>query len=241
MNWFRLLMDKLAWAEHPCFVGTKSLRMAESLWETMRGVGGGGKSEHRSWWGKFCNFMDEDRRVSIETIGVQFEVCVGTVHTIMGRSGGSSERDFVAKGQHYSNPIGGISTMTMQQSTTPSVFPTIWPRWASSWFLTLPTVQTLLPVTFGCSPSSRKTSEAVVLKPLRRWKRLWRGSWTGLHWRTSRGPSRSCWNDATSALQLEGSTLKGTKFSCLSEEKKCPYEKSLKTYWRHLVYIEYAW
>ena len=33
--------------------------------------------------GKIRNFMDEDRRVSIETISTKFDVSVGTVHTII--------------------------------------------------------------------------------------------------------------------------------------------------------------
>ena len=65
-------------------------------------------------------------------------------------------------------------------------------------FLSLPIVQTLLPVTFGYSLSP----EAVVMRQLRRWKRLWRRSLTRSHKRTSIGPSRSCWN-GTSALQLK--------------------------------------
>ena len=72
----------------------------------------------------------------------------------------------------------GISTRTMHQSTTPSLSHTIWPRWASRQFVTLPIVQTLLPVTFDYSLSS----EAVVMRQLRRWKRLWRRSLT-LHTR----------------------------------------------------------
>ena len=48
---------------------------------------------------------------------------------------------------------------------------------------TLPIVQTLLPVTFGNSLSS----EAVVMRQLRRWKRLWRRSLTRSHKRTSVG------------------------------------------------------
>ena len=39
----------------------------------------------------------------------------------------------------------------MYQSTTPSLLQTIWPRWASRQFLSLPIVQTLLPVTFAYS------------------------------------------------------------------------------------------
>ncbi len=33
--------------------------------------------------GQIKNFMDKDPRVSIETIIAQFDVCVGTVHTIL--------------------------------------------------------------------------------------------------------------------------------------------------------------
>ena len=43
----------------------------------------------------------------------------------------------------------------MHQSTTPSWSQTIWPRWASGQLLTLPIVQTLLPVTHGLSPKLR--------------------------------------------------------------------------------------
>ena len=63
--------------------------------------------------------------------------------------------------------------------------------------------------TFGYSLSS----EAVIMRQLR-WKRLWRRSLTRSHKRTSMGPSRSCWNGTTSALQPEEITLKGTGVSC---------------------------
>ena len=46
------------------------------------------------------------------------------------------------------------------------------PRWPSRQFLSLPIVQTLVPVTCGYSLSS----EAVVMRQLRRWKRLWQRS-----------------------------------------------------------------
>ena len=71
-------------------------------------------------------------------------------------------------------------------------------------------VQTLLPVTFGYSLSS----EAVVMRKLRRWKRLWRRSLTRSYKRTSMGPSRSCWN-GISALQAEEITSEGTRVSCV--------------------------
>ena len=81
--------------------------------------------------------------------------------------------------------------------------------------VTLPIVQTLLSVTFAYSLSSRKNLEAVVMRKLRRWKRLWRRSLTRSHKRSSTGPSRSCWNGTTSALQPGKITSKGTRVSCV--------------------------
>ena len=83
------------------------------------------------------------------------------------------------------------------------------------------------PLTFAYSLNSRKTLEAVVMRQLRRWKRLWQRSLTGSHKRTSMGPSRSCWN-GTSALQPEEITSKGTRVSCVYYQSKCPYEKIWK-------------
>ena len=98
----------------------------------------------------------------------------------------------------------------MNQSITPSLSQTIWPRWVSRQFFTLPIVQTMLPVTFGYSLSS----EAVVKRQLR-WNRVWRRSLTCSHKRTSMRPSRSCWNGAASALQPEEITMKETWVSCV--------------------------
>ena len=124
---------------------------------------------------------------------------------------GSSGRDSLGRGQHSSNLVSGISTRTMHQSTTPSLSQTILPRWASRQFLTLPIVQTLLPVTFDYSLSSL----AVLMRQLRKWKRLWRRSLTRSHKRTSMRRSRSCRNGTTSALQPEKITSKGTRVTCL--------------------------
>ena len=81
---------------------------------------------------------------------------------------GIQEEIRAEEGQHSSNRVSSISTRTMHLSTTPSLSQTIWPRWASRQFLTLPIVQTLLPVTFGYSLSS----EAMVMRQLKRWNRL---------------------------------------------------------------------
>ena len=72
----------------------------------------------------------------------------------------------------------------------------------------------LLPVTFGYSLSS----EAVIMRQLRRWKRLWRRSLTRSHKRTSMGPSRSCWNGTTTTLQPEEITSKVTRFSWVYDQ-----------------------
>ena len=120
------------------------------------------------------------------------------------------------------------------QCTSPQLHPGHRPRWASGLFLTLPIVETLLPVTFGYSPSS----EAVVMRQLRRWKRLWRRSLTCSHRRTSMGPSRSCWNSTTSALQLEEITSKGTRFHLCMINKSAHIKKSLETYLMILICMQ---
>ena len=109
----------------------------------------------------------------------------------------------------------------MHQSITPSLSQTIWPRWAFRQFITLSIVETLLPVTFGYSLSS----EAVAMRQLRRWKRLWRRSLIRWHKRTSMGPSRSCWNGRTSALQLEEITSKETRSLMCVLSIKVPIRK----------------
>ena len=121
-----------------------------------------------------------------------------------------SERDSVGRGQHSSIWVSGISTRTMHQSTNSSLSKTMWPRWASTQFLSLPIVPTLLHVAFGYSISSK----AVVMIQLR-WRRLWGRSLTRSHKRTFMGRSRSCWNGITSALQPDEISSKGTRVSCV--------------------------
>ena len=143
---FRLLFDYLAWIERQFLSGIRDSRKAGSLWGMMRGVGGVKKSIHYSWLAKGLG------------LGL---LCWGF------------KGDSVGRGQHSSNRVSGISTRTMHQSTTPSLSQTIWARWASRQFLSLPIVETLLPMTFGYSLNS----EAVVMRQLRRWKRLDEGHW----------------------------------------------------------------
>ena len=81
---------------------------------------------------------------------------------------GGSARDYLGRGRHSSNRVSDISTRKIHHSPTPFLSQTIWPRWASRQFHSLPIVQTLLPVTFGYSLSSK----AIVVRQLRRWKWL---------------------------------------------------------------------
>ena len=185
MECFRLLLEHLAWIELQFLSGIRDSRKADSRKPV--------RDDERCGRSKEVN--------TPELIGQRVRV------TIL-RFWGSSGRDSVGRGQHSSNRVSGISTRTMHQSTTPSMSQTIWPRWASRHFPSLPIVETLLPVTFNYSLSS----EAVVMRQLRRWKRLWRWSLTHTYKRTFIRRSRSCW-DGTSALQPEEITSKGTRVS----------------------------
>ena len=98
-----------------------------------------------------------------ELIGQRLRV---RVRVTMLRFEGNSGRDSKGRVPHSSMWVSGISTRTMHQSTTSFLSPTIWPRCASRLFLTLPIVQTLVPVTFTYSLSSRKNLEAVVMRQL---------------------------------------------------------------------------
>ena len=83
----------------------------------MRGVEEVRKSIHQSWWAKGLGLG----------LGV---LCWGFKGNSLGR------------GLHFSNRVRGISTRTINQATTLSLSQTIWPRWASRQFLTLPNPNT---------------------------------------------------------------------------------------------------
>ena len=51
------------------------------------------------------------------------------------------------------------------------------------------------------------------------------------------GPSRSCWNGTTSALQLEESTSKGTRVSCVLSIKVLIRKKSGNLFNDPRIYI----
>ena len=179
---FRLLLEHLA------RIGKRDSRKVGSLWGMMRGVGGVRKSIHQSWLAKGLG------------LGL---LCWGFK--------GVQEESFRRKRPALFKSAQWHFHQDNVPFLTPSLSQTIWLRWASRQFLSLPIVKTLLSVTFTYSLSC----EAVVMRQLKKWKRLWRRSLTRPHQRTSMGPSKSCWNGTTSALQPEVITSKGTWVSCV--------------------------
>ena len=154
----------------------------------MRGVGGVKKSIHKSWWAKGLGLG----LLCCGFKGVQEEIPWEEASTLQIGSAA------FLPGQYTSPQLYPYHRLFDQDGHQDS----------SSPFLYI--VQALLPVTFGYSLSW----EAVVMRQLRRWKRLWWRSLTRSHKRTSMGPSSSCWN-GTSVLQPEEITSKRTRISCV--------------------------
>ena len=192
MECFRLLLDHRAWIEHQFLSGIRDSKKTGALWGMMRVVGGVRKSMHQNWLAKGLGLLYWGFKGVQE--GIPWELA--------------------------SNLQIGSVAFPAGQCTSPPLHPCQWQgwschwqgsRWASRQFLSLPIVKTLLPVTFGYS----LRSEAVVMRQLMWWKKLWQRSLTRSLKRTSMGPSRSCWNVTTSALQPEEITSKGTGASCV--------------------------
>ena len=177
----------------------KDSRKAGSLWGIIRGVGAVRKSIYQILLAK---------RLRLGLLcwgfkGVQEEIPLEEAST---------------------NWVSCLSTRTIHQSTTPSLSQTIWPRWASRQFVSLPVVQNLLPVTYGYPLRSK----AVVMRQLRRWKRLWRRSLTRSYKKTSMGPCRSCWNGTTSKLQRRRLLRRGLEFHVCIINKRAHTKKVWK-------------
>ena len=119
----------------------------------------------------------------------------------------------------------------MHQFTTPSLSQTIWARWASTQFLSLSIVQTLVPVTFGYSLSS----DAVVMRQLRRWKRLWRRSLTHSHKRTFMGLPEVVGTVQQVHWSRRRLLRRGMELHVCTINKSAHTKKSLETYRMHLV------
>ena len=203
MECFRLIFNHLAWIEHQLFRGIRDSRKPGSLWER-------------------CGRSKEVNRPDL--IGQ-------TVRVTMLMFYRNSGRDSLGRGQHSSNRVSGISTRTMHQSTTPSLSQTVWPRWVSRQFLTVPIVQTLFPVTFGYSLSS----ETVVMRQLKRWKRLWRRSLTRFTEDDFHGAFQKLLEWYNKCISAGGDYFEGDKSFMRVQLIKVPIRKSLETYRMLLV------
>ena len=158
---------------------------AQSQWGIMRGVGGVRKSEHQSWLAKRLG------------LGLGLLCCS-------------------FKGIHEEIPSEEASTLQIGSVAFSPVHNSI----LVTDYLTKMGIKTVRHPPYSpdlacCDILLFLISEAVIMRQLRRWKRLWRRSLTRSHKRTSMGRSRSCWNGTTSALQPEEITSKGTRISCV--------------------------
>ena len=190
MECFKLLFEHLAWIKHQLLSGIRDSRKAGSLWGMRRGVGGVRKSIHQSWLAKGLGLA----------LGLLCWGFKGVQEEIPSEAASTLQIGSVAfpPGQCTSLQLHPCHRLFDQEGHQDSSSPHS-------------IVQSLLPVTFGYSLSS----ETVVMRELRRWKRLWWRSLRRSHNRTSMGPSRSCWNGTTSALQPDEITSRGTRVSCV--------------------------
>ena len=83
MECFRLLLEHIAWIEHQFLSDIRDSRKARESVRDDERCGRSKEVRTPKLMGQIKNFMDKDRRVSIETISAQFDVGVGTVHTII--------------------------------------------------------------------------------------------------------------------------------------------------------------
>ena len=161
------------------------------------------KSSSNFWWPLFWQHWHDLHALGSTGQTVNKEYNIEVLREFMKR--------FRRKRPATVETASGISTWTMHQSTFQSLSLTIWPRWASKTVPHLPIVQTLLPGTFGCYLSS----EAVVMRQLRRWKRLWRRSLTRSHKMSSMGPSRNFLERYKKCIAAGGDYFEGTRVLCV--------------------------
>ena len=151
----------------------------------MRGVGGVRKSIHQNWLAKGLGLG----LICWRFKDVQEEIASEEASTLQIRS-----VEF-PPGQCTSPQLHPCHRLLDQDGHQDNSSVSLSFRLCSLWLLVIPSAQRLL--------------------LWENWgdERLWRRSLTRSFKRTSMGPSRSCWNGKTSALQLEEITSKGTRVS----------------------------
>ena len=185
MEYFRLLLEHLAWIEHLFLSGIRDSRKAGSLLGMIWGVGEVRRSIHQSWLAKRLGLLCWGFK------GVQEEIPLEEASTLQMGSVAFPASQCTSLQLHFCHRL--FDQDGHQDSSSSCLYSRPWSMW------------------LGYSISS----EAVVMRQLRRRKRLWRRSLTRSHKRTSMEPFRSFWNDTTSELQPEEITSKWTRVSCL--------------------------
>ena len=89
------------------------------------------------------------------------------------------------------------------------------------------------------------SSEAIVMRQLRRWKSLWQSSLTRSHKSTSMGPSRSCWNGTIRPWKPKRLLRSGPEFHVSTINKSAHTQKVWKLFniprkagWPARIYIQ---
>ena len=152
---FRLIFDQLAWLEHQFLSDIRDSRKAGSLWGMMRGTGGLRKSIDQSWLAKGLGLGLGLLYWGFK--GVQAEISLEEASTLQIGS------EAFPPGQYTSPQLHPCHRLFDQNGHQDSFSPSLQSRPCSLWldyFL---------------------SSEAVVMRQLRRWKSLWRRSLTRSH------------------------------------------------------------
>ena len=146
MECFRLLLEHLAWIEHQFLSGIRDSRKAGSLWGMMTGVGGVRKSMHQSWLAKGLG--------------------LGLL-----RWGFKGVQEDIPSEEASTLQIGSVA-FPLGQCTSPQLHPyhRLFEKDGHQDFLSLPIVQTLLPMTWlfpklrGCRYETIEEMKEAVMK-----------------------------------------------------------------------------
>ena len=127
MEYFRLLLEHLAWIEHQFLSGIRDSRKAGSLWGMMRGVGGIRKSDNHSWLAK-------GKGLGLRLLcwgfkGVQEEIRSEEASTLQ------IGPDAFPPGSLQLPPCHRLFDQDGHQDSSPA---SLWPRSCSLWLLVIP-------------------------------------------------------------------------------------------------------
>ena len=128
------------------------------------------------------------------------------------RFSGSSGRDSLGRGQHSSNRVSGISWFIVHQDNVPVPYSILVTDYLTKMGIKTvpqpPYSPDLAPCDFWLFPKLRSCRYETIEEMKEAVTKV-------IDTLTQEGPSRSCWNGTTSALQPEEISSKGTRVSCV--------------------------